>query len=189
MLIMAGALTLSACQTLSVSSSEPNSVSKSSDNYKSESYGNQNIITLVPDVPDSDGDGVLDDVDACPGTPLHTVVDNTGCTIVVDVGGLEMEFHGFFPPMSSQLPPIYHLEFAKIEEKLNEYPDATVFIFGHVASNETNKDSLATFGFESLPRNRALIVKNMLVLEHNIASERIHTYDCSNNILLWIQTL
>ena len=141
-------------------------------------------ITLVPDTPDSDGDGVLDDIDECPETSKHTVVDVKGCTVVIEGGdALEMEFNGFFPLMSSQLADSYDVEFKKIEEKLSEYPEATVFIFGHVASSEMNEDVLATFGFESLPRNRALIVKNMLVLDHGIAAERIHTYDCSNKIL------
>ena len=141
-------------------------------------------ITLVPDTPDSDGDGVLDNIDECPETSKHTVVDVKGCTVVIEGGdALEIEFNGFFPLMSSQLADSYDVEFKKIEEKLSEYPEATVFIFGHVASSEMNEDVLATFGFESLPRNRALIVKNMLVLDHGIAAERIHTYDCSNKIL------
>ena len=140
--------------------------------------------TLVPDIPDSDGDGVLDNIDECPETSKHTVVDVKGCTVVIEGGdALEMEFNGFFPLMSSQLADSYDVEFKKIEEKLSEYPEATVFIFGHVASSEMNEDVLETFGFESLPRNRALIVKNMLVLDHGIAAERIHTYDCSNKIL------
>ncbi|MGP4715586.1 hypothetical protein ACTXGL_02960 [Psychrobacter sp. T6-6] len=142
-------------------------------------------ITLVPDIPDSDGDGVLDDIDECPETSKHTVVDVKGCTVVIEGGeALEMEFSGFFPSMSSQLPNIYDIEFGKIEEKLSEYPEATVFIFGHVASSEIDEDVLANFGFESLPRHRALIVKNMLVLEHGIATARIHTYDCSNKLLV-----
>ena len=31
--------------------------------------------------PDSDGDGVLDDLDTCPGTPENAIVDVTGCEI------------------------------------------------------------------------------------------------------------
>jgi endoglucanase len=33
------------------------------------------------DYPDSDGDGVLDDYDACPNTPENAVVDVTGCEV------------------------------------------------------------------------------------------------------------
>lgn len=168
-LILVSALALSACQT-----------------SVSQNQATQNINAPVAKVIlDSDGDGVLDNIDKCPETPNYTVVNVKGCTIIIEGGdALEMEFSGFFPPMSSQLPDIYTLEFEEIEKKLNEYPEATVFIFGHMASNEINKDALATFGFVSLPRNRALIVKNVLVLEHGIAAARIHTYDCSNKLLV-----
>ena len=72
----------------------------------------------------------------------------------------------------------------KIAEKLNEHPKASVFIFGHVATNEIDKAALATFGFDSLSRNRALSIKNTLVLQHHIDARRIRTYECSNKILV-----
>ena len=134
---------------------------------------------------DLDGDGVLDAIDECPETPPNVVVDAKGCKIIIEGGdALEMEFAGFFPPMSSQLPAIYDAEFMKIAEKINEYPEASVFIFGHVATNETDKDASATLGFDSLSRNRALSIKNTLVLQHGIEAKRIRTYDCSNKILV-----
>ena len=129
------------------------------------------IRTMQAEI-DSDGDGVLNAIDECPETPPNVVVDIKGCPIEVDVGGLEMEFNGFFPLMSSQLPAIYDTEFVKLVESLNDYPKANIFIFGNIATNEINKGSLA--------RSRALIVKNTLALQHNIDAKRIHTYDCSN---------
>ena len=89
---------------------------------------NENIRTMQAEI-DSDGDGVLDAIDECPETPPNVVVDVKGCPIEVDVGGLEMEFNGFFPLMSSQLPAIYDAEFVKLAESLNDYPKANVFIF------------------------------------------------------------
>ena len=144
---------------------------------------NENIRTMQAAI-DSDGDGVLDAIDECPETPSNVVVDAKGCPVEVDVGGLEMEFNGFFPPMSIQLPDIYDAVFAKVAESLNDYPKANVFIFGHVATNEIDEDAVATFGFDSLSRNRALSIKNTLVLQHDIDAERIRTYDCSNKILV-----
>ncbi len=38
-------------------------------------------------VGDSDGDGVNDDLDQCPGTPAGTEVDETGCPVVKDSDG------------------------------------------------------------------------------------------------------
>jgi len=135
----------------------------------------ENIRTMQADS-DLDGDGVLDAIDECPETLSYSVVDAKGCTVIIGGDALEMSFAGFFPPMSSQLSNSYTLEFRKIEEKLSEYPEATVFIFGHMASNELrimpNENNLS--------RNRAINVKNRLVEKYNIASDRISTYDCSD---------
>lgn len=135
----------------------------------------ENIRTMQAAI-DSDGDGVLDAIDECPETPPNVVVDAKGCPVEVDVGGLEMEFNGFFPPKSSQLPVVYNEDFITMAKSLNEYPRASVFIFGHAATNEINKGSLA--------RNRALIVKNALVLQHGIDAKRMRTYDCSDNLFV-----
>lgn len=135
----------------------------------------ENVTTSIA-IPDSDGDGVLDNIDECPETISHTVVNAKGCSIIVYAGGIEIELNGFFPPMSSQLPDSYDKEFAIIEENLNDYPKAKVFIFGHMASNELEIMSNKT----SLSRSRAINVKNRLVGKHNIASDRISTYDCSD---------
>ena len=170
MLLLAASITLAGCQTSEVASP------KTLPQY-------ENIVTLKANI-DSDGDGVLDAIDECPETLPNVVVDIKGCPIEVDVGGLEMEFNGFFPPMSIQLPDIYDAVFAKVAESLNDYPKDNVFILGHVATNEIDEDAVATFGFDSLSRNRALSIKNTLVLQHDIDAERIRTYDCSNKILV-----
>lgn len=169
--IFSSVFTLSACQTAlqSVTADQQSPI----------------VAPVVPAILDSDGDGVLDDIDECPDTPPNVVVDAKGCKIIIEGGdALEMEFRGFFLPMSSQLPDIYDTEFIKMAEKINEYPDASVFIFGHVATNEMDKNALATLGFDSLSRNRALSIKNTLVLQHGIDAKRIRTYDCSNKILV-----
>lgn len=136
----------------------------------------ENIKTMQADVLDSDGDGVLNELDDCFETPPNRVVDAKGCLVVLEAGGIEIELNGFFPPMSSQLPDSYDKEFAIIEKNLNDYPKAKVFIFGHMASNELEIMSDKT----SLSRSRAINIKNRLVEKHNIASDRISTYDCSD---------
>ena len=124
----------------------------------------ENIRTMQADS-DLDGDGVLDAIDECPETRPNVVIDAKGCEIIIEGGeALEMEFNGFFSQMSSQLSDIYDAVFVKIAESLNDRPKANVFIFGHAATSEIDKDALATFGFDSLSRNRALIIKNNLVL-------------------------
>ena len=170
LLLLATSIALAGCQTTITAPSK-------------ELPQHKNIRTMQAAI-DSDGDGVSDDIDQCPKTPPNVVVDAKGCPVEVDVGGLEMEFNGFFPPMRNQLPDIYDAVFVKIAESLNEHPKANVFIFGHAATSEIDKDALATFGFDSLSRNRALIIKDTLVFQHNIDAKRIRTYECSNKILV-----
>ncbi len=140
---------------------------------------------MQADVPDSDGDGVLDDIDESPETRPNVVVDAKGCEVIIEGGeALEMEFNGLFLPKSSQLPVIYNEDFETMAQSIHNYPEASVFIFGHADSNEIDRDIVATFGFDSLSRNRALIIKNVLVSKYNIDAERISTYDCSNKDLV-----
>lgn len=156
-MLFAAALTLAGCQTATTMPPQ---------------Y--ENIRTMQADS-DLDGDGVLDNIDECPETPPNVVVDAKGCEIIIEGGeALEMELRGFFAPLSSRLINTYDKEFAKIEEKLKEYPDANVFIFGHLSSNELALSETN----DNLSRQRALTIKNRLITEHHIASDRITTYDC-----------
>ena len=139
----------------------------------------ENIRTMQADS-DLDSDGVLDAIDECPETRPNVVIDAKGCEIIIEGGeALEMELRGFFAPLSSRLINTYDKEFAKIEEKLNEYPDANVFIFGHLSSNELALSKTN----DNLSRQRALTIKNRLITEHHIASDRITTYDCLDRYL------
>lgn len=159
--VFCSSLALSACQTTTTA------LSKELPQY-------ENIRTMQAEI-DSDSDGVLDDIDECPETPPNVVVDAKGCEIIIEGGeALEMELRGFFAPLSSRLINTYDKEFAKIEEKLKEYPDANVFIFGHLSSNELALSK----SNDNLSRQRALTIKNRLITEHHIASDRITTYDC-----------
>ena len=160
--IFSSVFTLSACQTAlqSVTADQQSPI----------------VAPVVPVILDSDGDGVLDAIDECPETPPNVVVDAKGCPVEVYTGSLEMQLQGFFEPMSSQLSGEYDQAFAIIEENLHEQPDAKVFIFGHVASNEL----AITPNKNNLSRNRAINIRNRLVEKHHITSDRISTYDCSD---------
>lgn len=159
--VFSSVFTLSACQTAlqSVTANQQSPI----------------VAPVVPAILDSDGDDVIDDIDECPKTPPNVVVDAKGCEIIIEGGeALEIELRGFFAPLSSRLINTYDKEFAKIEEKLKEYPDANIFIFGHLSSNELALSKIN----DNLSRQRALTIKNRLITEHHIASDRITTYDC-----------
>lgn len=159
-LILVSALTLSACQT---------SVS-------------QNQTTQTIDVPvakvilDSDGDGVPDDIDECPGTPINIVPDEQGCPSYSDDNlGVKIEYRAFFAKGSSELSKEYQLELDKVAQKLQEYNTATMRIEAHASTDEVSAVD-AVLQPNALSRNRALIVKNYLIMQHQIDPNRLSTF-------------
>ena len=130
-------------------------------------------ITLVPDTPDSDGDGVLDAIDECPATPWKVIIDEVGCPIAGIGVGLKMEYRAFFTKGSSELSKEYQLELDKVAQKLQEYYTATMRIEGHASTDELDEKSDAKLRPDSLSRNRAMIVKNYLIMQHQIDPNRL----------------
>ena len=97
----------------------------------------ENISTLIPDIPDSDGDSVLDDIDACPMTPINVAVDKNGCPVPVDlIGYLTMELRVFFDSNSNELQNKYLPEVEKVADKMNEYPNQVVVLSGHTSKRK-----------------------------------------------------
>ena len=64
-------------------------------------------VAVVDMGADSDGDGVADDADLCPGTPASTVVDETGCAPTLQTSGVGV------PPADCREPAI--------DEAVDEY--------------------------------------------------------------------
>ena len=130
-------------------------------------------VVVVEDttVVDSDGDGVPDHLDACPGTAPNTVVDSRGCpeTVVIS-DDLRMELRVFFDYDKSNIKPQYREEVAKVAEKMREYPNATAAIEGHASKD--SKRSNARYN-QRLSEARANAVKSMLSNEFGIAPNRL----------------
>ncbi|MDN5618979.1 MAG: OmpA family protein [Psychrobacter sp.] len=158
LLLLATSIALAGCQT--TSTAPPSDIPQI-----------DNIVTLIPDIPDSDGDDILDDIDECPQTPLHTVVDRRGCPFTLIGVGLKMEYRAFFAKGSSELSKEYQLELDKVAKKLQEYDTATMRIEGHASADEVDKKLRSN----SLTRNRAIIVKNYLIMQHQIDPNRLST--------------
>ncbi len=131
------------------------------------------IIVIDEPVLDSDGDGVPDNLDACPGTPRNLVVDARGCPIPLDIEqALRMELRVFFDNDKSAIKPQYRQEVAKVAEAMREYPNATANIEGHASKN--SKRSSAKYN-QRLSEARANAVKSMLTNEFGIAPNRLST--------------
>lgn len=137
------------------------------------------IVTVVANTQniaanlDSDGDGILDDEDRCPGTPINVMIDENGCppTLLLE-NYLKMEYRAFFAKGSSELSKEYQLELDKVAQKLQEYETATMRIEGHASADEI---SATDTGLQpsSLAENRALIVENYLIMQHQVNPDRL----------------
>lgn len=162
--VLISVLTLSACQTHDLSNQKAQTI---------------NLPIILINL-DSDGDGVPDDLDQCPNTTENVVVDERGCPEITSLIGMPpmMEYRAFFTKDSSELLPQYHDELDRVAEQMNNYDTATMKIEAHVSKDEVNKASTSMLQSNSLAKNRALIVKNYLVLNHKIESSRLTTLDC-----------
>ena len=128
-------------------------------------------IVLVESDLDSDGDGVPDSIDACPGTPMNVVVDARGCPVPVDITDeLKMELRVFFDNDKSAIKTQYKPEIAKVAEKMREYPNSTARVEGHASKTGPS----ARYN-QRLSEARAVAVKSMLTNEFGIAPNRLST--------------
>lgn len=164
LVVLISVLTLSACQTHDLSNQKAQTI---------------NLPIILINL-DSDGDGVPDDLDQCLNTTENVVVDERGCPEITSLIGMPplMEYRAFFTKDSSELLPQYHDELDRVAEQMNNYDTATMKIEAHVSKDEVNKASTSMLQSNSLAKNRALIVKNYLVLNHKIESSRLTTLDC-----------
>ena len=157
--IMIGVLALTGCQT---------------DDFSKQTSQTINMPTVVVNL-DSDGYGVPDELDQCPNTKMkgNVVVDDRGCHLIMGPDmNLKMEYRAFFAKGSSELIPKYKVELDKVAARMKEYDTAIFKIEAHASEDKINKE------LSSLPKNRALMVKNYLLLKHGIASSRLMALNC-----------
>lgn len=162
--MMTGVLALTGCQTADLSKQTSKTI---------------NMPTVVVNV-DSDGDGVPDELDQCPNTKMESniVVDDRGCHLIMGPDmSLKIEYRAFFAKGSSELLPKYQAELDKVSEIMNTHTTSTMRIEGGISENEIDDgDPIAKSN--TLAKNRALMVKNYLLLKHGIEPSRLMTLNC-----------
>lgn len=108
---------------------------------------------------DSDGDGVCDDVDACPGTPKGVKVDERGCWV--------LDQNCLFDFDKSVVKPEYYPLLNDIVKVMNDNPSLRVELEGHTCSIGTNKYN------QGLSERRANAVKKYLVEKGMVDPSRV----------------
>jgi len=118
---------------------------------------NEQLKTAIADAnSDSDGDGVANCMDQCPGTPSNAPVDNAGCTLPETSGPVELRgVHFAFD--SSELTADSTSTLDGVVEILQGHPDLMVEIAGHT------DDTGPTEYNQGLSERRAQAVRDYLV--------------------------
>ncbi|MFO1402174.1 MAG: OmpW family outer membrane protein [Steroidobacteraceae bacterium] len=139
-------------------------------------------VAAAPPPPDSDGDGVIDANDRCPGTPAGAKVDANGCELDADNDGVvdrldqcpgtlagakvdargcevaEVVLRGVnFETASAKLTPAAQAILDGVAESLKLRPNAKVVVAGHTDSVGKDAYNLA------LSQKRAAAVREYLV--------------------------
>ncbi|WP_194865288.1 OmpA family protein [Alloalcanivorax profundimaris] len=147
---------------------------------------------------DSDGDGVPDNNDRCPGTPAGAQVDATGCELDDDGDGVvnskdqcpdtparaKVDEKGCQEYLTKDVKETLYVQFGldkaevretsypeleNLSERMYQYPSADLVLEGH-----TDSTGSAAYN-KQLSQKRADAVKNVLVGEFGIDGERIST--------------
>lgn len=106
---------------------------------------------------DSDGDGVPDSRDACPGTPQGATVDARGCWVIPGLN---------FGSDSADIDPRYHSELDDVARVLRSNPGLRVRIDGHTDASGSEEYNTR------LSERRAEAVRDYLV-DTGIGADRV----------------
>lgn len=114
---------------------------------------------------DTDGDGVMDKKDKCPGTPAGSTVNAYGC---VKEEKASIQVKVLFASGSAVVSPASNKEIEELATFLNEHKGTKAEIQGHTDSSgkAINNKKLSQF--------RADAVKNALINTHKIDAARLH---------------
>ena len=126
------------------------------------------IKPVVAAPKDSDGDGVIDELDKCPDTPQGALVDSDGCPkeLTKDIKKtlyVEFEFD------RTEVRRAFYPEIAELANLMRQYPTSNILLEGHTDSKGT-----ATYN-QRLSKSRADAVMKVLINEFGIAADRITT--------------
>lgn len=114
---------------------------------------------------DSDGDGVLDAADRCPGTSPGTAVDSLGCPKKEEKVSIELLIE--FDTAKWEVKKAYDDQLRKVADFMTAHPEAEAEIEGHT-------DALGSRSYNlDLSRRRAAAVRQALIDRFGADSKRL----------------
>lgn len=157
LVVSISALTLSACQTADLPKQTSQTI---------------NMPTVLVNL-DSDGDGVLDELDMCPGTPYNVVIDENGCPPsleITDKNFIKGEVRVYYDENSSEIDSKYFEELDRVGALMQKRLDVVIVIEAHISTREEKR------GYQTLANNRAERFKNFLISKYQVNCNRIKTH-------------
>jgi OOP family OmpA-OmpF porin len=115
---------------------------------------------------DTDKDGVMDNKDRCPGTPMIDKVDEVGCTVFINKV-ISKELLVKFDHNTAEIKPEFDSEIEAMADFLKVNPSLSLTIEGHASSlgeNQYNK---------SLSQQRANEIIKVLISTHGVSEDRL----------------
>jgi len=111
-------------------------------------------------IKDSDGDGVIDQLDKCPNTPKGVIVNHYGCPIITTLR-FNFDFN------KAEVKKIYYPQIKKLAQTLKANPKLKIEIDGYTDNIGSEKYNL------KLSKRRAQAIKGILVKVYKINPNRI----------------
>lgn len=154
-LLLLSILCLTACQSLPKTSATGKTVEQEQPN--------------TPEVLDSDGDGVTDDLDICPDTPAQALrVDSQGCAIDNSCEGtslIDSAILRFFYQTNQRNPFIYNTSlFDENTTMTQQLKDRCTLVEGHTSQFEDDE----------VAKDRAVIIAQILTERYGFDAKKIH---------------
>lgn len=115
---------------------------------------------------DTDGDGVPDYLDACLDTPKGARVDEKGCPFVIKPVEI-LTLHILFATDKDQVTPFHYRELDRAFAFIQKYPDHDIVVEGHTDSQGSDAYN------QQLSQRRAENVRKVLVEKYNVPASRI----------------
>lgn len=151
------------------------SACSSSDKGDEYDYIDTPIADQWADHIDDDSDGVINERDLCPGTPLGAEIDNDGCGSYVD-SSQEMQIRVLFANDSDVINPIFTQQIRELSDFLKEYPNTSIEIQGYASRTGTAEHNL------DLSKRRAENVRKEL-MTNGISGDRVTIVGYGDTVL------